>query len=383
MTSQCFGSIKSWNPEKGWGFIECSQTAAIYGKDVFLLKSALVGGVTVLNKGDQVAFTITDNGRGPEAAVCQRTTAAGMSNTTAQPEPGSMIGTVKSWNPQKGWGHITSDEVLQLFEKDVFVLKSQVPGGTLSKGQTVRFTVQQGQKGIEATNIQILNGGQGGQAMNGGMRNQSYGGYGQQRGQPFGGQHFGGQAFGQHFQVGHAAFPYLDAAFAAGAGVGAMPGGGKEKQHFGSIKSYNAEKGWGHIDCQQTRGIYGKDMFFLRSALNGTTVDIGDYVTFSVQQGAKGPEATNIRVVTGGIGGQFQGQVKQWNAEKNYGFISCDMTRAIYQRDIFLHSKELEGYVPKAGDKVAFTVEVSSDGRPEATGVSFPGMIGGIRAAPY
>jgi len=62
-----FGLIKSFNPQKGWGFIECPQTYELYGKDMFVLKNALPGGAA--NKGDQVAFTVIQEHNGPVAAT--------------------------------------------------------------------------------------------------------------------------------------------------------------------------------------------------------------------------------------------------------------------------------------------------------------------------
>merc|ERR1712183_144068 len=122
------------------------------------------------------------------------------------------------------------------------------------------------------------------------------------------------------------------------------------------------------------------DMFFLQSALSGSPVEVNDYVTFSIQRGMKGPEAANVKVLTGGVGGVNVGVVKQWNGEKNYGFIQCDTLRQIYQRDIFLHGKELHGHVPSVGQEVNFTVEIAQDGRPEAVGVSFTAGVAGMRS---
>merc|ERR1719428_1474981 len=32
----------------------------------------------------------------------------------------------------------------------------------------------------------------------------------------------------------------------------------------GIIKNYDEEKGWGHIQCEVTRGMFGKDIFMMR-----------------------------------------------------------------------------------------------------------------------
>merc|ERR1712137_763955 len=123
-------------------------------------------------------------------------------------------------------------------------------------------------------------------------------------------------------------------------------------------------------------------MFFLQSALNGSSAEVNDYVTFTIQQGLKGPEAANLKVLTGGVGGVNLGSVKQWNADKNYGFIQCDHLRQIYGRDIFLHGKELHGQTPSVGQEVNFTVEIANDGRPEAVNVNFNAGAAGMRSQP-
>lgn len=141
---------------------------------------------------------------------------------------------------------------------------------------------------------------------------------------------------------------------------------------FGTVKSFNEEKGWGHISCPQTQQIYGKDMFVMRSAIaNGGTIRQDDMVSFSVQAGQKGPEATNVRVMAQSYGQTFNGAIKQYDEEKGWGFIQCDETRQLYAKDIFIHKNELGGYVPQAGEFVQFAVQISKEGRPEATQMSF------------
>lgn len=85
-------------------------------------------------------------------------------------------GTVKWFNPEKGFGFITRDNG----EKDVFVHHSAIQGGgfrTLNDGERVEFDVVQGQKGPAAENVVRLNptegGGSGGGGGGGGR-----GGYG-------------------------------------------------------------------------------------------------------------------------------------------------------------------------------------------------------------
>ena len=101
-------------------------------------------------------------------------------------------GTVKWFNPEKGFGFITRDNG----EKDVFVHHSAIQGGgfrTLNDGERVEFDVVQGQKGPAAENVTRLDApADGGGGGGGGGRGGGYGGGGGGRGGGGGGYGGGG-----------------------------------------------------------------------------------------------------------------------------------------------------------------------------------------------
>ena len=62
-----------------------------------------------------------------------------------------IIGTVKWFNGEKGYGFLTREN-----GPDVFVHFSAIEGSgykTLTEGQQVEFAVEQGPKGLQATNV--------------------------------------------------------------------------------------------------------------------------------------------------------------------------------------------------------------------------------------
>jgi CspA family cold shock protein len=69
----------------------------------------------------------------------------------------SIQGTVKWFNPSKGFGFITRDDG----EKDCFVHHSAIQGSgfkTLNEGERVEFDVVQGEKGPAAENVTRIEG---------------------------------------------------------------------------------------------------------------------------------------------------------------------------------------------------------------------------------
>jgi len=101
-------------------------------------------------------------------------------------------GTVKWFNPEKGFGFITRENG----EKDCFVHHSAIQGSgfrTLNEGEPVEFEVVQGTKGPAAENVVRLDApADGGESGGGGSRGGGYGGGGGGRGGGGGGYGGGG-----------------------------------------------------------------------------------------------------------------------------------------------------------------------------------------------
>jgi len=302
----------------------------MYGKDMFVSKVALPAGTA--NKGDRVTFDVTEDNNGWRATNVKFVSG------------GSYVGVVKSFNQAKGWGMITCDETNRQYGKDMFFMKSEVPGGNIIAGHTVRFSVVMDNNRPVAKDIQS----------------------------------FRAQHSNAPIPMGMA--PYTSMGMAPM--MTSLPFQFQkmltmDKTFYGVIKSFNEEKGWGHISCDAAARAYGKDVFLLRTQLNGQTVQPGALVSFKVTMGHKGPHACAISLlpsgsfgVDGAQGAAFSGVVKSFSAERGWGFISSDEIHATFGKDIFLAKRELGGHVPTPGEEVKFHVEIDKDGRLVATGVS-------------
>ena len=104
-------------------------------------------------------------------------------------------GTVKWFNPEKGFGFITRENG----EKDCFVHHSAIQGSgfkTLNEGEAVEFEVVQGTKGPAAEAVVRLDAPEGGDAGGGGGYGRSGGGGGGRGGGGYGGGGGGGYGGG-------------------------------------------------------------------------------------------------------------------------------------------------------------------------------------------
>lgn len=373
------GTVKSFNPNKGWGFVESAESQQIFGADVFLLKSELKGAIGC-SKGDHVSFQVTRGPKGIQAKNVQVVSGSGGNDQT-------FFGTLKGFDPHKGWGFISCDLAMQTYGKDVFLTAKQIPGGFAPEGAQVQFTVRMEEKGPVAQTVRILGLGKVmsnstgmmgkamGKAMGKGMMSNALAMQQWGEGQQWDGPQMWGKggpwdAMAPYYG-GMPAYPPMWELSNMMSGLGI---GHKDPDEtsifFGVMKTINSEKGWGHIECESLKKIYGKDMFVMRSNLEGIQVTLGQEVQFNVAQGPKGPHAVNIRPFSGQMGAEqtFTGIVKSFNEGKGWGFIESGTARQLYQQDVFLHMKEMNGVSPAAGTQVQFSVDIST-GRPAAKSV--------------
>lgn len=355
------GTVKSFNPGKGWGFIECEETFTLYGKDVFVMRTGLPRGYA--EKGDQVKFTVFDGKTGPEAKCTDQYAASGASH---------YVGTIKSFVAQKGWGLIECEDTFHEYGKDMFVLRTSLPNQHADRGDRVRFTVTQGEKGPEAAEVQFIQ-------QHSQTKQQPQLGRGASRQVPY-------NPIVQRVAPQQASFvvPWGPAPQWSGKGefvLHGMKGNGKgeqrmlQKGHVGVVKSYSDQKGWGFIVPSTAQ--FGKDLFVMKTALtSGHALQVGEKVQFKIKIGQKGYEADEVHVVPNVQELPKQpitGTVKSYNAAKGWGFIESAEVRKIFGRDILFHKKDLVDHEPAQGEQVQFSIGENRNGQQQAVNLSFGG----------
>jgi CspA family cold shock protein len=161
--------VKWFDAEKGFGFV-----AIVGGAEAFMhIRQLEAAGHSSVPEGARVKVRIGQGQKGPEVTevieVDQSTaqvtsTPAGRSapRSSSQRQPGvgvttECVGSVKMYNADRGFGFVGQDGG----GKDVFVHATTLERGGLSgltEGQRVRMQIGQGQKGLEARSIELLEG---------------------------------------------------------------------------------------------------------------------------------------------------------------------------------------------------------------------------------
>lgn len=154
------GTVTWYDEGKGFGFV----TPDSGGEDVFVHVRALAEGLTWLAEGDRVAYDVVQGDKGPQARDLHLVTGA---VTDDGPEPSAPTGpaqthagdaparagegVVARYDPERGFGFITPDAG----GADLFVHVSVLAGAEpLQKGERVRYTVRQSDRGPQADRVE-------------------------------------------------------------------------------------------------------------------------------------------------------------------------------------------------------------------------------------
>jgi CspA family cold shock protein len=154
--------VKWFNADKGFGFV-----AVTGGSEAFMhIRQLEAAGHSSLPEGARVKVRVGQGQKGPEVteviAVDLSTAQVGRSAERRPATPSQVkgevkesVGTVKLYKSDKGFGFVGQDGG----GKDVFVHATALARAGLSglaEGQRVRMQIGQGQKGLEAQTIELL-----------------------------------------------------------------------------------------------------------------------------------------------------------------------------------------------------------------------------------
>jgi cold shock protein len=159
--------VKWFNAEKGFGFV-----AVVGGSEAFMhIRQLEAAGHGSVPEGARIKVRIGQGQKGPEvtevievdtstARVTSTTAGRSAPRSSSQLQPGvgattECVGSVKMYNRDKGFGFVGQDGG----GKDVFVHATTLGRSGLSElaeGQRVRMQIGQGQKGLEARSIELL-----------------------------------------------------------------------------------------------------------------------------------------------------------------------------------------------------------------------------------
>jgi CspA family cold shock protein len=154
--------VKWFNAEKGFGFVD-----VVGGSEAFIhIRQLEAAGHRSVPEGARVKVRIVQGQKGSEVTevieLLSGSVAVGSSAARPRAAPSQVtgqvaesIGTVKIYKSDKGFGFVGQDGG----GKDVFVHATALKRAGLSglaEGQRVRMQIGQGQKGLEAQTIELL-----------------------------------------------------------------------------------------------------------------------------------------------------------------------------------------------------------------------------------
>jgi len=316
------GNIKSFWPDKKFGFIRCDSAAEQFGgADVYLAEQE-IGNFTV---GTQVSFTVMLNKDGKPQAKLLEAHDAGkivVMASGAAPHYGSEYPEYEQQPPLK----------VRKTNGPSIVVKAGF--GALGKGSG------KPQKG------------KGKPAWDPGSESSWSGGYDKGgKGHDKGGKGYDKGSWQSGGSWSSSAKP-LD----------------ENKRYSGTINKFFPDKKYGFIACEALQPQFGCDVYLSDQEI--LEFEIGSTVTFLVQLNKAGrPQARQLEAVgapTISEDGEtrYEGSIKSFFPEKHFGFIQCPAIEASSGGDVYLSDQEIREFT--VGSSVHFLVAYNAKGKPQA-----------------
>mmetsp|Transcript_6583 Transcript_6583/g.15704 ORF Transcript_6583/g.15704 Transcript_6583/m.15704 type:complete len:443 (+) Transcript_6583:57-1385(+) len=343
------GKVKSWNPNKGFGFLISPRFEGdlYFDRDSFAASGMSEQSV---QEGAPMDFLIEQDRNGRARA---------MQMATGRPPAAEMAGLeldgwIKSFQLTKGWGFVQSEA----FGGDLFMHRDELPEDVeldrLQPNVPVRFAVKVDPKNgrAAAQGVMLLDGGLGGLPA--------------------------GNGAAQRRPVQHRAAPYPVGAPPSAAPSGPPPKAIPQEQAdalmgtplIGKVRKVLPEKSYGFVNGDDFEG----DLFYHFSessaALHQQACQ-GMRVSFTMGSKDGKPRAENVEPIKGEIedliGSKLTGTVKSYNPGKSFGFV----VSPAFDGDLFVHAlyNDFSMGHPQQGDQVQFQVGRDKQGRPCAHNV--------------
>lgn len=259
-----------------------------------------------------------------------------------------LIGTIKSFSAQSGFGFVTSPEIIGKFGKDIFLSIKQITGrghslDTFPVGARISFVVVLEKGKGTAYDIAPLD------------ADPRADGFGSLRSRGSGRMN----------------------AYASG-----------PRRYTAPVKSYNAEKGFGFLDCKELEYELGKADIFVHKTQIEHLADFrqGQLFSFTLGDDGKGkpmaidliplssierewstpPLQRNQRALPRPV--RYTAPVKSYNVQKKFGFLECkELEHMLGKADIFVHVTQIEHLANfQPGQLFSFTLGDDGKGKPMA-----------------